>query len=555
MSNTVSIFRSNPSYRIHPPTQTLVNALHAVEETTAYNGAPRHRAEHFNRLVSLIAGKSFAPPLYMCCHFLQLSASSGHLLHEWLLSPSTINARHLESLLDIPSNLGFVERNGQLFTWLNSETRSVSFRSNIAELVKSVSLLDFIVESLGYDILADAYDELAIAQSSHEIGLISNKLARLLYDYLSQHLPTAHSQTKYLSFVNFIMQKNEDPYAPESITDDLILEFWSASALDDKTKMRLYSICAQSWARYQQAVRLSSCNIFSAISNDSDNFDILSNVSIEDVDQYIEGVEEQNNLEAVISSLRQTALDKVKFLTGRELDSLEPLMVAQDQSPLLVTALRVARFAPIQAKLVEGLRKNKSLETMQAILDETHQGNTYQDELDKWLDIALRCKGVGEATCYWLFHDQQPHALAALQTILTSSERDLFDTCLNQARQEISEQTKGPKDIEEMQAGISAHFMLNFKIKGDVILSRLKKSAQNFRRTGLKPSEIDAEGKTVWANILLQGTGSLSLIFDFIHSYLDRFSVNANTQPLLNQSKDSETFSFIFHKLYLEARS
>lgn len=555
MSNTVSIFRSNPSYRIHPPSQTLVNALHAVEETTAYNGAPRHRAEHFNRLVSLIAGKSFAPPLYMCCHFLQLSASSGHLLHEWLLSPSTINTRHLESLLDIAPNLGFVERDGQLFTWLNSETRSISFRSNLAELVKSVSLLDFIVESLGYDILANAYDELAIAQSSHEIGLISNKLTRFLYDYLSQHLPTAHSQTKYVSFVNFIIQKNEDPYAPESITDELILEFWSTSALDDKTKMRLYSICAQSWARYQQAVRLSSCNIFSEISSESDNFDFLSNVSMADVDQYLGGVEEQNNLEAEISSLRQAALDKVKFLTGRELDILEPLMIAQDQSPLLITALRVARFAPIQAKLVEGLRKNKPLETMQTILDETLQVKAYQGELDKWLDVAHRCKGVSEAACYWLFHDQQPHALAALQTILTPAEQILFDTCLNQARQEISEQTKGPKDIEGMQAGITAHFMINFKEKGDVILSRLKKSAQNFRRTGLKPSDIDAEDKAVWANILLQGTDSLSRIFNFINSYLDRFSANASTQPLINQSKDSDTFSLIFHKLYIEARS
>ena len=189
------------------------------------------------------------------------------------------------------------------------------------------------------------------------------------------------------------------------------------------------------------------------------------------------------------------------------------------------------------------------------MLFRSHQVNAYQDELDKWLDIALRCKGVGEAACYWLFHDQQPHALAALQTILTPSERDLFDTCLNQARQEISEQTKGPKDIEEMQAGITAHFLLNFKIKGDAVLSRLKKSALNFRRAGLKPSDADPEDKNVWASTLLEGTSSLSNIAKFIDIYLDRFSPNSRNQPALNQSKDSEIFSFIFNKLYLEARS
>ncbi len=140
----------------------------------------------------------------------------------------------------------------------------------------------------------------------------------------------------------------------------------------------------------------------------------------------------------------------------------------------------------------------------------------------------------------------------ALPTLLAPDEQVIFDNCLAQARQEMTQSWNGPRAVDNIEDDIFEHFMASFSEKGSAILSRLKKAAQTFRRQGLKPDATQSAELTAWANHVLEGTLTLSAVARFMDQYLHQLQSRGEPSITHQYRTDCVVFSTHFKKLYTE---
>ena len=89
------------------------------------------------------------------------------------------------------------------------------------------AMMELIVSTLGYRALVDALDPLAApAVDRGTVAGAARDLARRLYEWLGDHLPTAQAQRKFHAMIAFLEETHGGDFTEEDIDDAAVLRFW-----------------------------------------------------------------------------------------------------------------------------------------------------------------------------------------------------------------------------------------------------------------------------------------------------------------------------------------
>ena len=92
-------------------------------------------------------------------------------------------------------------------------------------------------------------------------------MAKSLYEYLKDKLPSAAAQSRAETFIAYLQktdnQTDNDAGYAAKIDDNLIWKFWDQHKQDDHLRLRLYQSCVQAWAQFRHALSLSKTETLS----------------------------------------------------------------------------------------------------------------------------------------------------------------------------------------------------------------------------------------------------------------------------------------------------
>ena len=89
------------------------------------------------------------------------------------------------------------------------------------------AMMELIVSTLGYRALVDALDPLAApAVDRATVAGVARDLARRLYAWLGDHLPTAQAQRKFHAMVAYLEEARGAEFTEADIDDEAVLRFW-----------------------------------------------------------------------------------------------------------------------------------------------------------------------------------------------------------------------------------------------------------------------------------------------------------------------------------------
>jgi len=574
MFDPVGILRSWPEFTMQPPSEHLINCFRSIGDAVTAKGRPVHDRSTVINLTTSIASRSYGPELYRAVHLLAALAITDTSIDQLILPESPITGSAVIALL----------QNGKPADGLVIETHILCFgiHGNSGEQMKisarqlpaAVALIEFLIESLGFEAIHQAYEKLTQNLDSAKISAVTKKLSAALYQFLGEHLPSASNRQMVQLLSNYILntQKGITSINPEDITDELIYEFWCAHANDDSVSFRLFATAAQAWVTYRNALNLASTDAFSLhVSIDQmqedgqiDRVHHYQSQSYLDDDDYpkpgtsslAEIVLDINAPSQWLHDLVSPPCDSIKLFTKVEQEYIAfPLMAGSAASALLLTCLRVAVFSPLQNKIVQTKRSKRNKDDIRecddATLFEKISDDAYSDIIQQWQEMVTVASGLRDTAYYRLWEAKDPQFFTYFVDAGTEDERLI----LSEISLEQSEKVNDLQIIGNYAETIANALFATLETlpKSHLLYAKkakMKEIAHRYRRKGLMPNHsIDADKYKDWIHALLVSGERLSKI----HNFLRDLSNGANSRMAQLQThfeQDKHNFKARLKSLY-----
>lgn len=574
MFDPVGILRSWPEFTLEPPSEYLINCFRCIGDAVTAAGRPIHDRSTVINLTTSIASRSYGPELYRAVHLLAALATTETSIDQLLLPESPITGSRVIALL----------QNGKEADGLVIETHLLCFgiHGNSGEQMKisarqlpaAVALIEFLIESLGFEVIYQAYEKLSQNLDSATISAVTKKLSAALYQFLGEHLPSASNRQMVQLLSNYISnaQKGITSINPEDVTDELIYDFWCAHAHDDSVSFRLFSTAAQAWVTYRNALNLASTDAFSLhVSIDQMQEDgqidqvhhhqSQSHMDDEDypksgASSLAEIVLDINTPSQWLHDLVSPPCDNIKLFTKVEQDYIAfPLMAGSAASALLLTCLRVAVFSPLQNKIVQtkrsksnkdGTREGDDTSPFEKVTDDA-----YSDIIKQWKEMVAVASGLRDTAYYRLWEAKDPQFFTYFVDAGTEDERHILsEISLEQSEKMADSAMIG--NYAEMIA--NAVFTTLETMPASHLLcakkSKMREIAHRYRRKGLVPiHSTDNAIYKDWLNALLIGGERLGKIHNFLRD-LSSLADSKIAQLQINFKQDKQNFRNQMRSLY-----
>jgi hypothetical protein len=537
------------------PSSFLMAVLTGIIESTAIDGRARHGVLAQQNLITSIASHSYAKILFPLCHFMVAGARYHVPLYQWFRMPqpmtaSSIAACFCEADSPITSSKSINEKDPMVIKVTNG---NYVFNVNLIHVAKHSALLDLVMEIIGYDALENVYGKLGASQSRHEITTISNNLARDIYSFLKEHLPTASSEKKVRMMRDFLEKRTGrmTQISLDEIDDRLIADFWIEYSLDSQSKFRLFTNCAQSWVTYRQAIRLAARNRFQH-ANSLDALDEKGRAEINWADQdaaqamydeMVETVEPSDQLR----QLNPTHLQTVKLLNTTEFDYINRIaLFGDDGQALILTILRLATFGPLQARLVEASRKKTVRDDLMADLDDD---DFYDAAIARIKNSMDTVQGLTEAAAFSLYASRTPAFIYAALPLADMEEQKALRDLATRFKAGLGK----PIDTSQLAETISTALLDRAPQLMPALFERMQNARKKFRRKGLgKPPEAELD---LWVTELANGIESLRGLLPLLGRLVDENAaltrLRAGQTSLRDCfSEDRDMFRTQFNQIY-----
>jgi len=269
------------------------------------------------------------------------------------------------------------------------------------------ALLEFLLTALGYITLDDALAPLRHGlQSRQSVSKVANTLSRLIYDYLRDHLPTAQSQRKFRTLLDYCDQDSQ------AIDDEMILSFWKDydPMTDTGIDFKTYDSVVDSFLRLLQSLDgakdLLALQKTSSIGKDFDQ----EEANPDHIHQQLDYIEEEEN---PLRILQTAPVDQVKFLTQRETSHTERTAKAGSfalRIPLSI--LRSDTFRLMQSRLTQAVRQKRTPAAFHDIIVDT--SITYLSQRETYQNVRENSHKILLASLHALLLAQSPQAITIL---------------------------------------------------------------------------------------------------------------------------------------------
>ena len=553
---TLSIFEKWPQFKLTPASTELLMALQGVVEATAGNGRRRHHRQATDRVILMIASQNYGTALYGLCHLLATMSASGKPIHELLITEDTLSARFVTAIFDaadLPDNI-VLEENCLVFY---SEPGKAWFRFNFARSPSLVCLLDLLIELLGYDIIDAHYQALAVKPGAEIIRTTANSLAKSLYEYLKDKLPSAAAQSRAETFIAYLQKTdnqtdNDTGYAAK-IDDDLIWQFWDQHKQDEHLRLRLYQSCVQAWAQFRHALSLSKTESLSQFDREFQEYE--NQVSFDIYERNEKGIDLLAEADTpgqldVLTAISADRLSYIKCLNNKEIAALKPFCQLDREALFLIrSALRTAIFAPIQAQLVEQRRKQIDSQPFLASLDEMDEASFIRQG-ERLQALGELCYELAVCAAARLWETGHPYAIIALGDILPPEQIEAFEALTKQA----ASTHQGSQNTDAIAAEVMQQITRILPTAFPELAAAMKANIKKYRRFGLNSKkQIEAADFDLWCNEILIIIPGLMKLSKFILGLSRDAAFLKDTDAMTRAMRtDKHLFSTAFTALYGE---
>jgi len=387
----------------------LIAAFQALQETTVDDG-PKYTPKTCRELARAIACRNYGKSLLELSYLLVIASACDRRGGRfegffWDSGPARASAfrGYVEASAPLPAGLRRVNNGVEV------ETDSETFTVTYSRMPFLSALVEFLMTTIGYVELDTLTEQLRGAIPARQvIGEVSNALGRSLYDYLRDHLPSAHAQRKSYQLIEFVNARQNGRTGPDAIDDEALLAFWidqEHEAEDGTSDFRTYQSVFSAGVELRQlmAFALDKYRMSGARSIGSD-FE-AGEIDPGDIEEAAEAMDANS---APLATLSQAPLDRVKFLNGRETETAGEIALG----PGIATALsrsvfRNAVFGRAQSRITNALRHKRL--TRDLLTDAAEVD--YPARLEDYFDLGKRLDRSLLAVLYVLATQRRPEAI------------------------------------------------------------------------------------------------------------------------------------------------
>jgi len=553
---TLSIFEKWPQFKLTPASTELLMALQGVVEATAGNGRRRHHRQATDRVILMIASQNYGTALYGLCHLLAAISASGKYIHELLITEDTLSARFVAARFDeadLPDNI-VLEEDCLIFY---AKPGKAWFRFNFARSASLVCLLDLLIELLGYDIIEAHYQALAVKPNPDTIRTTANSMAKSLYEYLKDKLPSAAAQSRAETFIAYLQKTdnqtdNDTGYAAK-IDDNLIWQFWDQHKQDDHLRLRLYQSCVQAWAQFRHALSLSKTETLSQF--DKEFWEYENQVSFDIYERNEKGIDllgeaDTQSLFEILTAISADNLSFIKCLNNKEIAALKPFCQLDREALFLIrSALRTAIFSPIQAQLVEQRRKQIDSQPFLTSLEKMDDASFIQQG-ERLQALGELCYELALCATARLCETGHPFGIIALRDVLSPDQIEAFEALTRQA----ASTHQGSQNTDAIAAEVMQQITRILPTAFPDLAAAMKANIKKYRRFGLNgKKQIEEADFDLWCSEILTIIPGLMKLSKFILGLSRDAAFLKDTDALTRAMRtDKHLFSTAFAALYGE---
>ncbi len=246
-----------------------------------------------------------------------------------------------------------------------------SFAITYSRMPLLSAMVEFLVTVLGYGELDDVWQTmLSLGPTAASVSDAANRLSRLLYGYLKDHLPSVQSHRKFACLLAYLRDLGDGDFSSATIDDPAVLEFWlshSGSDRSDGSDFRTFSSVFRAFVRLRQAL------------DEARNFQALRDarpigpdrgageVDPDSIRSLVENIEEAEN---PLAALEEPPVGAIKFLNKTEAADLEMLIACGKESLALpLSLMRCKVFGTAQARISQAQRRKSSAEEVRAVIE------------------------------------------------------------------------------------------------------------------------------------------------------------------------------------------
>jgi sulfur carrier protein ThiS len=390
--------------------EELRAAFLAVAEITTPSGELKYPPKVCRGLAQAIACRSYAKPVLQLCHLVNAADACGRGRESYeRFFFDNRRATSVSFKLFIREALAARgwRRAGFECTDEGVVIRYAGGVFNVAfsRMPLLAALFEFLIGIGGYRqvdevlgrMLSDAHDHAAVETAATD-------LSKRIYGYLSRHLPSAQNAAKFNQILAFL--ENRSPDGAVVVDDEIVLQFWSDHAVKEGGRsgdFRAFRTVLDAFVAFSRALELAldqtAVRRAAAIGSDRAAKEV-------DPDELSDLADLPGQWESPLRLLAEEPVDRIKFLTNREKDSLHLLL---DTGPLSrqlpLSLLRAEVFGKVQARITQALR-DKDGGSLSRLID-CPDPESYCERQAVYLDLSGRIERVMKAALHVLLRDRR----------------------------------------------------------------------------------------------------------------------------------------------------
>lgn len=533
-----------------------LSALLQLIEESEVNGEPKYMHRTCQELGRILVCRTYAPALLELCHLVMIASACGtHRLDQverFFWGSGTARGNSFRAYLKMQ-----IDQAGWRWEGFTVTTEAVKIASGDIEFAIHFSrmpllsaLMEFLMSAIGYLQLNETLQSINDTLPTKEVlSDTANKVAKQLYDFLKDHLPTAQEQRKFHRLIDFMTEAHPGGFDFLSIRDPLLLDFWlkaslqpSSDGIDFKTFSNVFRLFMHLRQSLEQVENLREFSRPRHIGSDLE----AGEIDPGDLLHLLETADEESN---PLSYLQVPPANRIKFLNKQELSGAKLLMETGTTAQALpLSLLRCEVFEPGRKRLTQALRDKAPIEKRITLAKACAEGD-YKTRIQAYAKLEKHIEGVLLASLHVLLRNRDECSLAL--ALRLRPELDLSSL----AALVLSPEQNNPLSLDGKTLSNQFMQMLEQPEALDTSLAELVTEIQaafkKIARKGFKETEIEqaeiVEGFVQGHPLMEQIRQQIKRFTDTLDHLLD-FEVDWATQF----QADNEIFSKQFHKLYVE---
>lgn len=398
----------------------LAAALRLVAEAEVL-GEPKFSPRVQQELETLIVCRNYAPVLHELCHLLQVADHCGRRpdrVEHFFWGAGPARPSLFRGLVEqaLPSDRLSLTDNGVALAYEDSP-----FAISFGRMPLLSAMLEFLVTTLGYLAVDDLVQGLREGGfSKAATSAQSKQLAKNVYAYLGEHLPTAQEQRKLHRLLQFMTRHRPGGFDQHAIDDDGILHFWQEESLatsSDGLDFRTYSTVYQLFVDFRQVLEsLTEAEGLHAplpLGGDRE----AGEIDPAAIQQQLESIDRQT---LDLGWLGEEPVARIKFLNKREQEDLQQLVNSGAAArPLALSLLRVEIFGKGQSRITQALRRKVSADEL-ADLVSTPTSEDYAERQAALARVEEHLRKVLQAALHVLLRNESDQVAALFPALAAS---------------------------------------------------------------------------------------------------------------------------------------